>query len=59
MTSSIRKQIPAPRQLSMTFDSMKLRGICPVERSKVIALLTRLLMEAAGAAAEELADDER
>jgi hypothetical protein len=52
---------PPPRtalQLAIALDSTRLRGICPVERSEVIALLASLLMQAAGVAAPE-SDDER
>jgi hypothetical protein len=52
---------PPPRialQSAMALDPLRLRGICPVERSEVIALLASLLMQAAGVAAPE-SDDER
>jgi hypothetical protein len=48
---------PAPRQLSMALDSVKLRGMSPLERSAALELLARLLMEAGGVAAET--DDEQ
>ena len=50
---------PAPRQLSMPFDSKRLRGMSPSERRTVLARLTRLLLEAAGVAVGERDDDER
>jgi hypothetical protein len=49
---------PAPRQLSMALDSVKLRGMSPPERSAALALLARPLMEAAGVAAAESDDDQ-
>ena len=50
---------PVPRQLSMPFDSRKLRGISPTERGTALARLASLLLEAAGVAAGEHDDDER
>jgi hypothetical protein len=49
----------APRQLSMTLDSMELRGISAAERSAIIARLVHLLMEAGGVEGEESGDDGR
>ena len=49
----------APRQLSIPFDSGKLRGISAADRRMALARLTRLLLEAAGVAAAERDDDER
>ena len=48
----------APRQLSMPFDSARLRGISPSDRSTVLARLASVLLEAAGVAAGECDDDE-
>ncbi len=48
----------APRQLNLSLDSTKLRGMTPADRGAVLALLARLLMEAAGVAATERDDDE-
>ena len=48
----------APRQLSLSLDSAKLRGITPSDRGAALALLACLLMEAAGIAAKERDDDE-
>ena len=48
----------APRQLSLSLDSPKLRGMTPADRGAVLALLARLLMEAAGVAAPERDDDD-
>jgi hypothetical protein len=49
----------APRQLSMPFDSGRLRGMSPSERSTTLARLASLLLEAAGVVAGEHDDDER
>ena len=49
----------APHQLSMPFDSGKLRGISASDRRMALARLTRLLLEAAGVTVEERDDDER
>ncbi len=49
----------APRQLSISFDSGRLRGINSSERRTALARLARLLLEAAGVVAEERDDDER
>lgn len=48
-----------PRQLSMLFDGVRLRGMSPSERRTLLARLASLLLEAAGVAAGERADDER
>lgn len=48
-----------PRQLSIPFDSERLRGMNPSERRTALARLTRLLLEAAGVAVGERDDDER
>ena len=49
----------APRQLSLSLDSAKLRGMTPPDRGAALALLARLLLEAAGVVATERDDDER
>ena len=49
---------PAPRQLSMPFDSKRLRGMSPSERRTALVGLAGLLLEAAGVAGEH-DDDER
>ena len=49
----------APRQLSIAFDSARLRGMSPAERRVAIARLASLLLEAANIAAEERQDDQR
>jgi hypothetical protein len=49
----------APRQLSIPFDLGRLRGISPSDRRTALVRLARLLLEAAGVAAEEQDDDGR
>ena len=49
----------APRQLSIPFDSGRLRGLSPSERRTALVRLTGLLLEATGVAAGENDDDER
>ena len=51
--------LAAPRQLSIPFDSARLRGMSPTERRISLARLTSLLLEAAGVAAGESDDGER
>ena len=53
-----REPPPAPRQLNMSLDSVKLRGMTPLERSVARALLARLLLEAAGVVAGGRGDDQ-
>jgi hypothetical protein len=48
-----------PRQLSMSLESVRLRGMDPSQRAIVVARLASLLMEAAGIAAGERDDDGR
>jgi hypothetical protein len=50
---------PAARQLSIPFESGRLRGISALDRRVALARLTLLLLEAAGVAVEERDDDER
>ena len=50
---------PAPRQLSIPFDSARLRGMSPSDRRAALARLASLLLEAANIAAEEGDDDHR
>jgi hypothetical protein len=57
MKPSRPKPCPAPRQLSLALDPVKLRGMSPAERGRALALLARLLLEAAGAVAGEHDDD--
>jgi len=49
----------APRQLSIPFDSARLRGMDPPERRTIVVRLASLLLEAAGVATAERDDDER
>jgi hypothetical protein len=49
----------APRQLSILFDSARLRGMSPSDRRAALARLANLLLEAANIAAEEGDDDQR
>jgi len=49
----------APRQLSVAFDSARLRGMTPAERRVAVSRLASLLLEAANIAAEGRADDQR
>ncbi len=50
---------PAPRQLSIPFDSTGLRGMIPSERRVALARLASLLLEAADIAVEERDDGQR
>jgi hypothetical protein len=50
---------PTPQQLSIAFDSARLRGMTPTERRIALARLASLLLEAANPAAGERDDDER
>lgn len=53
-TRKRRSSPPAPlRQVSMALESTGLLGLTRVERMKVVTQLSRLLMLAAGIAAEE------
>ena len=49
----------APRQLSIAFDSARLRGMTSSERRIALARLASLLLEAANIAVEERDDDQR
>jgi hypothetical protein len=60
------KNLPAPavrsanpRQLSIPFDSARVRGMTPAERRIALVRLANLLLEATGVAAEECDGDER
>lgn len=57
MQSVRQGPFPAGYQWSMTLDSAKLRGMSAAQRREVVALLARLLMEAAGVAVGETGDD--
>jgi hypothetical protein len=50
---------PAPHQLSIAYDSAKLRGMTSAERRIALARLASLLLEAANVAAGERDDDKR
>jgi hypothetical protein len=64
--ANLAKQVPAPqlsipaasRQLSMAFESIGLRGLIPSERTKAVAHLAKILMQAVGVATQEQDDDE-
>jgi hypothetical protein len=43
----------------MALDTVKLRGLSPTERGRTLALLARLLLEAAGAGTAGERDDGR
>lgn len=47
------------RQLNLSFDTRELRGMTGPGRRTVLDRLTRVLLEAAGFAGQERADDER
>ena len=49
----------APRQLSIAFDSARLRGMTSSERRIAVARLASLLLEAANIVVEERDDDQR
>ncbi len=51
--------LSSARQLSIPFDSARLRGMDPSERRTVLVRLASLLLEAAGVATAERDDDER
>lgn len=53
-----RHQEPqVPRQLMLTLDSTKLRGLSTEDRASAVRVLAGLLMEAGGLIAEEDGDD--
>ena len=47
------------RQMNLLFDTSRLDGLGPVDRSKAISALAQVLMQAAGVHVEELDDDRR
>ena len=55
------RKTPAPptasRQMRLLFDNIKLDGLTPAERDKIILALAQILMQAAGLGVEELDDD--
>jgi hypothetical protein len=61
MNNSPAPAVPSavPRQLSIPFDSARLRGMTFSERRIAVARLASLLLEAANIAAEEREDDQR
>ena len=59
LPTAARPSAAAPRQLSLALDAAKLRGVTPPDRGAALALLARLLMEAAGVVATERDDDGR
>jgi hypothetical protein len=46
-------------QMRLLFDNIKLEGLAPAERDKIISALAQILMQAAGLSVEELEDDKR
>jgi len=52
-------QSAAPRQLNLSFDAGRTAVLDAAERHKAMLALTQILMQAAGLATEDLADDER
>ena len=59
MRPSPPKPSRLPRQLGMALDTVKLHGLSPTERGRALALLARLLLEAAGAGTAGEHDDGR
>jgi hypothetical protein len=57
MKSARHEPASTTRQLAMALDSAKLRGMTAAERNTAIAHLASLLMEAAGTATTENADE--
>jgi hypothetical protein len=51
--------VPSNRQMHLLFESRRLEGLDPHERSKVISALAQILMQAVGLGVEELDDDKR
>ena len=58
-TRKIPVMPPGPCQLTLPFDSKRLAGLSPVDRSKATLLLAQILMQAADLVVEGLGDDER
>ena len=48
---------PAPRQLDLVLDDVRLRGMTPAERQAALRSLAHLLLEASGVATREVGDD--
>ena len=57
MPSPRNQESQAPRQLLLTLDSTKLRGLSIEDRASAVRVLAALLMEAGGLIAEEDGDD--
>jgi hypothetical protein len=47
------------RQMRLLFDNIRLDGLTPAERNKIISALAQILMQAAGLSVEELDDGKR
>ncbi|MCK1510854.1 hypothetical protein [Bradyrhizobium sp. 18] len=47
------------RQMKLLFDKNRLDELAATERNKIISVLARILMQAAGLRVEELEDDQR
>ena len=58
MPSASTRRARTRRQLSMTFDTARLRAISPADRAAAMVQLALLLMEAAGAGTGECDDGE-
>ena len=58
MPSASTRRARTRRQLSMTFDTARLRAISPADRAATVVQLALLLMEAAGAGTGERDDGE-
>jgi hypothetical protein len=59
MRRSPPKPSRVPRQLGLALDAVRLHGLSPAERGRAVALLARLLLEAAGAGTAGERDDDR
>ena len=57
MKPAKQEPLSNPHQLTIAFDSARLRGMCPAERKEAIALLAGLLLEAAGVPAGRSGND--
>ena len=58
-TSKALAPPPVAKQLQLWFDAGQTARLGAVERHTVLLALAQILMQAAGLAVEELADDER
>jgi hypothetical protein len=59
MRPPLPKPTRVPRQLDLALDAPRLHGLSPTERGRAVALLARLLLEAAGAGTAGERDDDR